>query len=168
MTGTKKKAATILLLVTLAAAAALIMCLPLLPSVLTLRDGEGHLLWANPKAGGGFTVSFTHSANKGDITESYRFLGDGSFTLTTGTFESYGAGMLDQLPEGVTMVDEGDRLRLFFPAAPMRELPMIAGNVAHQRLAGDGYEVDLAKLSAYSKIFIRHEKASIIEVLLHS
>lgn len=168
MTDSKKRIYGILLTVILTVAAALLLCLPLLPSVLTVRDSEGRLLWTEARAGDGFAVTFTHSANKGQITENYNFLSDGAFALKTGTFESYGAGMLDQLPKGVTMQDEGDRLRLYFPPSPMSELPMIPGEIANHILSGDGYEVNLAKLSAYHRIIIRHETVSIKDVLMYS
>lgn len=166
MGSVKRRIWIISLSVILAAAAALALCLPLLPSVLTVRSRDGHLLWAERNAGDGFTVTFTHSANKGQITESYRFL-DSGFTLETGTFESYGAGMLDQLPEGVTMQNEGDRMRVFFPLDPMWELSMIPGSIANHTLSGEGYSVNLAELSAYSGIVIRHESVSIVELGLN-
>lgn len=165
MVRVKKRIWIPILSAVLAAAAALCLCLPLLPSVLTLRSRDGRLLWANRTPGSGFTITFTHSANKGQITESYRFLREGGFTLETGTFESYGAGMLDQLPQGVTMEDEGDRLRLFFPPAPMQELSMIPGAIASHTLSGEGYSLNLANLSAYSGIVIRCESISVVEML---
>lgn len=168
MQGVKKRIWIPILSVILAAAAALLLCLPLLPSVLTVRSRDGRLLWFSRSAGDGFTVSFTHSANKGQITENYRFLTNGGFVLETGTFESYGAGMLDQLPEGVTMQDEGDRLRVTFPPAPMEELSMIPGEIADHTLSGAGYSLSLAKLSAYSGIVIRYGSASVLELLLAS
>ena len=168
MQGVKKRIWIPILSVILAAAAALVLCLPLLPSVLTVHSRDGRLLWFSRAAGDGFTVSFTHSANKGQITENYRFLANGGFTLETGTFESYGAGMLDQLPEGVTMQDEGDRLRVTFPPAPMEELSMIPGEIADHTLSGTGYSLSLATLSAYSGIVIRYGSASVLELLLAS
>lgn len=167
MASSKKRIWIAILSVVLAAAAALCLCLPLLPAVLTLRSRDGRLLWANREPGSGFTITFTHSANKGQITESYRFLDSGGFTLETGTFESYGAGMLDQLPPGVTMEDEGDRLRLYFPPAPMAELSMIPGEIADHTLSGEGYSVSLANLSAYRGIVIGYESVSMLEMIFH-
>lgn len=165
MNRVKKRIWIPILSVALAAAAALVLCLPLLPAALTVRGRDGRLLWANPTPGSGFTIAFTHSANKGAITESYRFLTEGGFTLETATFESYGAGMLDQLPVGVTMEEEGDRLRLFFPPAPMEALSMIPGEIADHTLWGEGYSVNLANLSAYSGISIQCESISFLELL---
>lgn len=150
----------------LVAVAVLVLCLPLLPSALTIRDKENKIIWAKGVAGEGFTVSFTHSANKGQVTESYRFLEHNKFTLSEGTFESYGAGMLDQLPNNVTMEDNGDNLLLHFPEQPVGELDIIPGEIASQVLVGNGYSVNLSQISAYEQIKISRENMTLLQLFL--
>lgn len=147
----------------MAAAAALFICLPLLPSLVAQQAESGRIIWhsnGNPES---FTIAFTHSANKGYVAESYRRLPDGSFTLETGIFESYGAGMLEQLPEGVVMEDMGDHLLLRFPQNPMNELSVIPGEIAGHQLSCDDESLELGKVSPYKRVIISWRRLSLME-----
>lgn len=146
-------------------AAALLLCLPLLPSM-TIKTSDGHqMLWIQTGNPTGFTVDYTHSANKGRVTESYHCLAGGGFTLATATFESYGAGMLDTLPDGVTMEDMGDHKKLTFPENPVQGLTMIPGQIAKQKLYCGLSEISLAELSPYKRITIRQQNLSLLQAL---
>lgn len=115
-----------------------------------------------------FDISFRHSVNKGMVIERYRIDRDtDSFYLETGWFESYGAGMMDQLSEGVVMTEEGDFLRLDFPRKDMREVSYAAAGIADHHLKIGMQEISLFKQNPYKTDIIFLEKISMADLLYH-
>ncbi len=79
-----------------------------------------------------FTYEFRHSVNKGLIIETYSLNPDDSLHIKEALFENYGAGMLDQVPQGVVISEDGSYLKLTFEEQTMPSLQCIAGREAKQ------------------------------------
>lgn len=115
-----------------------------------------------------FDISFRHSVNKGMVIERYRIDRDtDSFYLETGWFESYGAGMMDQLSEGVVMTEEGNFLRLDFPRKDITEVSYAAAGIADHHLKIGEREISLFKQNPYKTDIIFLEKINMADLLYH-
>lgn len=111
-----------------------------------------------------FTYEFRHSVNKGLITETYGLNTDKSLYLREALFENYGAGMLDEIPVGVTMTESGDFLKLVFEKQDRPALSCIAGREAKQVMRYGSRE--LALYQYYGEpLTIYQSKASLVALI---
>lgn len=111
-----------------------------------------------------FDISFRHSVNRGEIIERYRIDGKTrTFYLETGWFESYGAGMMDSLAEGVEMSEEGRYLRLDFPRKDLREVSYAAAGIANHRLEMGKNRLYLFEANPYKTDIIFLDRSSLFE-----
>ncbi len=94
-----------------------------------------------------FEVEFRHSVNRGLVIERYEVdTADSSLALITGWFESYGAGMMDTVGEGMKMSEDRGMLRIdFSPQKTSQVVYRSAGIAGHRILYGD-------------KVFLVHER----------
>ncbi len=115
-----------------------------------------------------FEVSFRHSVNKGLVIEKYhinRFRN--SFYLETGWFESYGAGMLDELPENVEMTDDGKFLKLDFPKENLTNVWYSAAGFAGHKIKVGDTTLDLFEINPYKKSEIKIRQITIFKTLIN-
>lgn len=111
-----------------------------------------------------FDISFRHSVNKGEIIERYRIDNrTRTFYLETGWFESYGAGMMDSLAEGVEMSEEGRYLRLDFPRKDLQEVSYAAAGIADHLLEIGENKLYLFEKNPYKTDIIFLDKSSLFE-----
>lgn len=116
-----------------------------------------------------FDISFRHSVNKGIVKEEFHICEDGSFALETAWFESYGAGMLDTIPEGAAISEEGDFMRIDFAPNPLREVAYGAAGIAGHELVvhSTGQKVRLFDLNPYKTCRISVIKVSLLQNFLN-
>ncbi len=113
-----------------------------------------------------FEISFKHSVNKGVVREKYHINSfEDSFYLQTGWFESYGAGMLDQIPAGVKMREDGKFLRLDFPQNNLSSVSYAAAGFAGHKLQLADTVIDFFELNPYKTIIIKVQHSTIISMI---
>ncbi len=134
---------------------------------LSTKGGE-ILETINLKGRDSFEISFRHSVNRGIVREKYQInhLED-SFYLKTAWFESYGAGMLDELPNEVTMMEDGDFLRLEFPQENMTSVCYAAAGFAKHKIKLGDTVIDLFELNPYKTTVIKVKRLTIIDILIN-
>lgn len=111
-----------------------------------------------------FEVSFRHSVNKGIIIERYEInLENKTFYLKTGWFQSYGAGMMDSVAEGVQMTEEGDFLRLDFPKNELHQVSYAAAGIANHKLSIGNNEVFLFQKNPYKTSIISLKRTNLFQ-----
>lgn len=111
-----------------------------------------------------FEVTFRHSVNKGLITERYEMdLDNRTFYLKTGWFESYGAGMMDSLAEGVKMTEEGKFLRLDFPKQELQQVSYAAAGIANHKLSIGNHEIFLFQKNPYKTSIISLKRTNLVQ-----
>lgn len=116
-----------------------------------------------------FEVSFRHSVNKGMIMERYEMdLEQKTFYLKTGWFQSYGAGMMDSVVEGVQMTEEGDFLRLDFPKKELHQVSYAAAGIANHKLSIGENEIFLFEENPYKTSIISLQRTSLFQRLCTS
>ncbi len=115
-----------------------------------------------------FSVTFRHSVNKGEIIERYQIdKKNRIFYLQTGWFESYGAGMMDSLADGVSMREEGKYLRLDFPAKNLTQVSYAAAGIADHVLQIGDKKIHLFEENPYKTNIISLEKRSLWQICFH-
>lgn len=144
----------------------LLITLPVKDSI-CLRDENAKILLQVPvKNRETFDIQFRHSVNKGMIVERYEVdTKEGKIALVTGFFESYGAGMLDTVPENVKFKEENGMMRLDFePVFQDDVIYRSAGIANHEFICGEK-RYRLFDISPYKAINISVEKMSIIKYI---
>lgn len=132
---------------------------------LVIEDRQGTYLSLLPvDKNSYFEVSFRHSVNNGIIIERYEMdLENQTFYLKTGWFQSYGAGMMDSVAEGVQMTEEGDFLRLDFPKKELHQVSYAAAGIANHKLSMGDYEVFLFEENPYKTSIISLKRTSLFQ-----
>ncbi len=159
-----KKAGGVILLLLLGF---FIFILPIKTEVIFLaKDGEV-LKAVDASSTNFFEVSFKHSVNKGIVRERYYINQlNNSFYLKTGWFESYGAGMLDELPDGVQMSEDGDFLKLEFPKETLDNIWYAAAGIAKHKIEVGDTIVDLYELNPYKTTILKVRHTTLFSSLL--
>lgn len=122
----------------------------------------GQLRYCAPYDQDQVEVVFRHSVNHGVIREIYRLDPElRQLALDLGHFESYGAGMLDTLPEEVKMHEEGDFLVLEFPLVFQKSITYRAGPIAGHRLIYGESQLRLSEIMPMEAFEIRLGPASV-------
>ncbi len=134
---------------------------------LVLSDKNGTVLKVIDVASNqDFEISFKHSVNKGIVREKYHINSfEDSFYLQTGWFESYGAGMLDQIPEDVKMSEDGQFLRLDFPQKNLSSVSYAAAGFAGHKLQLADTVIDFFELNPYKTIIIKVKHRTLISMI---
>lgn len=111
-----------------------------------------------------FQIEFCHSVNRGLVKERYSIdFKSLEFYLETAWFENYGAGMLDSVPTGVTIREEGDFLKLDFPEMRLKSIAYAAAGIANHKIIVGDEEIELFQINPYKSSFITVEKMSIFD-----
>ena len=134
---------------------------------LNLRTSDGELVSSfSPDNGAYFDIQFRHSVNKGLITERYFLDTDtGKINLTSGWFESYGAGMMDTIDENMKMTEDGDSLRIDFPSNWIESVNFASAGIANHVFIYGENKLRLYELRPYKTINISIEKTSLFEIM---
>ncbi len=145
-----------------------IFILPIKTEVLFLAKDGQVLKSVDASSTDYFEVSFKHSVNKGIVRERYhinRFRN--SFYLQTGWFESYGAGMLDELPHGVQMSEDGQFLKLEFPEETLYDIWYAAAGIAKHKIEVGDTIVDLYELNPYRTTILKVRHTTLFGSLIN-
>lgn len=136
-----------------------------LKTSLCIRQKNGELIrYYDLKHQDYFQIEFCHSVNKGLIKERYSIdFSSCDFYLKTAWFESYGAGMLDSVPEDVVIQEEGSFLRLDFPVKRLKYIAYAAAGIANHKIIVGSDEIELFNINPYKTSFITVEKMSIFD-----
>lgn len=115
---------------------------------LTLRDADTGEKIADVALGdsGEFSVTFRHSVNKTDVTETY-VVRDGKVFLTGCVYYSFGAGVAEELPDG-WVLSYGDNGEMILSGIE-QEMPGLiyyVGTVYDHVLAAGGETYSLTEL----------------------
>lgn len=106
-----------------------------------------------------FDVVFRHSVNRGLIIERYTFDREGQkISLTSAWFENYGAGMMDAIEEGMSMVEDGNMLRIDFPDWPLSSITYRSGGIANHKFIYEDQTIDFFEEWPYKAVTIGLEK----------
>ncbi len=115
-----------------------------------------------------FEISFKHSVNKGIVREEYHINElNNSFYLKNAWFESYGAGMLDEIPKNVKMTEDGDFLKLEFQKENLSSVSYAAAGFAGHKLKIKNNVIDLFELSPYKTIIIKIEHITFFHYIFY-
>lgn len=130
------------------------------PPELQIWSGE-QLRYCAPYEQNAVEVTFRHSVNHGVIREIYHLDPEShQLALDLGYFESYGAGMLDTLPEEVKMHEDGNFLVLEFPLEFQESITYRAGPTAGHRLIYGESQLRLSEIMPMKAFEIRLGTAS--------
>jgi hypothetical protein len=116
--------------------------------IIEIRDtGSGKVYgkWPVPESGE-FSIEFIHSVNMSPVKETFK-IKERKIYLQQVKFSSFGAGMLSDLEEGMTLERDGEELVIGgFNNASLEELKFIVGTVSDHVLFIGGEEVSLRDL----------------------
>lgn len=147
----------------------IIIILSFMPATqrLNLRTADGGIVSSfSTENGDYFDIQFRHSVNKGLITERYFLDTDtGKINLTSGWFESYGAGMMDTIDENMKMTEDGDSLRIDFPSNWIESVNFASAGIANHVFIYGENKLRLYELRPYKTINISIERTSFFEIM---
>ncbi len=153
-----------------AALAAVLFFAPVIPA-LTLRARARSFPPAFPFAIGpalsreGFELSYTHSVNKGRVTDFFDIAPSGALVVRKSRFVSYGAGMGEPL-EGGSFVDRGSFFELTGLDRSMPRVLLAVGEIAGHAITRAGRRYVLSNLFApRSSVIIEYRSVSAFDLL---
>lgn len=119
-----------------------------------------------------FIITYRHSVNKGEVKEYYSIdYNEKTINLNRCEFESYGAGMPDQLPKGVIMTQNQGSIALQFPANPQKQIFILPGREADHKLlynSKDGEHIlHLGQIFPYKQVKIEFKRQSVLDYIIH-
>lgn len=114
-----------------------------------------------------FRINFRHSVNKGLVIEEFDIdLNDNKIRLKKGSFESYGAGMLDSIENKMEFIDDKDMNVISFDYVWQDSVSYTSGGIAKHKLIYEDNIVDFFELNPYKSIKISVEKLSVLKRIL--
>ncbi len=115
---------------------------------LTLTDTESGEIYLSVPAedGTAFAVTFTHSVNKTDVTETYE-VRSGEIWLTGCIYYSFGAGVAEELDPSWTLTyGDGGEMIISDIDQRLQDLTYVVGTVSDHTLSVNGEEYSLRTL----------------------
>ncbi len=133
---------------------------------LCIRNTDGKILASlDIQKNDHFEITFRHSVNKGLVKERFSICEGESIALTTAWFENYGAGMLDTIPEGAKISEEGSFLRIDFVPNKQASVSYAAAGIAGHELTiiSSDQKIKLFDINPYGTCNISVVKLSILQ-----
>lgn len=146
-----------------------VLLLPFIPHI-TIRTKEGELLRSLVLEEYQFRVSFLHSVNRGLVVEEYTvFPNTLHFYLSVGKFESFGAGMLDEVPSNTSLEYDDTFLIVRFPLeATQSEVFYASAGIANHTVSSGKREIQLFEVNPNKTSVLSVERRSILDTIVEN